>query len=403
MKRLVVYCPGYDLRPEHQSFQLIFREFREFTHSRLVEGTLSGLHQGLEPGGCTAIWNGHVEWPEGTVDTRFVQLGWRDIIRPDFTRSWWRTIPDAIRSFFLYATAGGYRAVFKSNLGHGLFCIYPYVGLTLYLLASVLPPLLLAPAILDRLGTALPPGYATPLSWVVLLAGSGLWMGIVHALMLRLERLSYIRYLLNSWHFMARLASNDHAPMLARIEELADLILALNVEADEDEELVFLSHSCGTFVAIYVLAAILRRQPDIVRRPGGFAFVTIGPAFDCLGGFGARHGFGAAMETVARSGVDWTDVYAPHDLLCGGRTDPVARYAASAQVGAKLPEPRRFSARAPDRLSPKAFRYLRFRYFQLHFCYFLASVRPGLFDVYRLTLGPKPAHRQFEAWTQGRD
>lgn len=42
-------------------------------------------------------------------------------------------------------------------------------------------------------------------------------------------------------------------------------------EADEDTDLVFVSHSCGTFVAIYILAAVLRRQPDIVRRPGGFS------------------------------------------------------------------------------------------------------------------------------------
>jgi hypothetical protein len=164
MKRLAVYCPGYDLRPEHQSFQLISREFGQFIHSRCLKGTLSSLHEGLEPGGCTATWNGSVEWPEGTVDTRFVQLGWRDIIRPDFKRSWWRTIADAIRSFFMYAKAGGYRAVFKSNLGHGLFCIYPFAGLGLYLLACVLPPLILASAILDRLGTIPPPVYAAPLS-----------------------------------------------------------------------------------------------------------------------------------------------------------------------------------------------------------------------------------------------
>lgn len=403
MKRLIVYCPGYDLRPERQSFRLIREEFSTFLRFRQVEGNLSDLGEGLRPGDCTATWTGHVEWPEGEVHARFVQLGWRDVIRPDFERSWIRAIAEAMRSFFLYAKAGGYRAVFASNPGHGLFCIYPFVGLSLYLLISLLPPLLLAPAISRDVASILPPEHATLLFWIALSGGTALWMVLVHAFMRRLERHSYIRYLLNSWHFMARLAKGEHAPMQVRIEELADLILDLEKEADADEELVFLSHSCGTFVAIYVLAAVLRRKPDIVRRPGGFAFVTLGPAFDCLGGFGTRNGYGAAMDAVARSGVDWTDVYAPHDLLCGGRTDPVARYALSARDNPGLPEPRRLSARAPDRLSPERFRHLRFRYFQLHFCYFLASVRPGLFDVYRLTLGPRPALRQLDAWTRTKD
>ena len=63
-------------------------------------------------------------------------------------------------------------------------------------------------------------------------------------------------------------------------------------------------------------------------------------------------------------------------------------------------EPRRFSVRVPDRLSPAAYRHLRFRYFKLHFCYFLTTERPGLFDFYRLTLGPKRATEQLEAWRE---
>jgi hypothetical protein len=398
LKRLIIYCPGYDLRPPRQTVQLVFSEFEKFLKIRKLNGQLSDLREGVGPDGSGASWSGHVDWPEGRVDARFVQLGWRDVMKPDFARSWLRTLKDAVRSTQLYARAGGYAATLKSNWGHGLFCLYPVVGLAVYLLAAVLPPVFLAPAILDMASAAVPGRFSQIVSWGVLLCAAALWLAAVRAFVRWLEPRSHILYLVNSWHFMARLAMSDHAEMRARIEAFADHIVTLEAQVDIDEDVVFISHSCGTFVAVLVLAAVLRRNPDIVRRSGGFAFVTLGPAFDCLGGFGKKSGFGRAVGDVARSGVDWTDLYAPQDFLCGGRTTPVTRYAWPVLAGESLPEPRRFSVRVPDRLSPAAYRHLRFRYFKLHFCYFLTTERPGLFDVYRLALGPKRASDQLEAW-----
>ncbi len=408
MKRLVIYCPGYDLRPLRHSFSLISAEFEKFLKIRQLDGRLELVDEGHDPGGSTGVWQGHVNGPRGTVDTRFVQLGWRDVIKSDFQRSWLRTLADAVRSFYLYARAGGYRAVFKSNWAHGLFCLYPAVGTILYLALTLFPPVLLAPVVLDNADafiqqkTTVPRDYVRLISWGIHLSVTGLWMAAVFAVLRWMEPRIYFRYLVNSWHFIARLARNEHEQMRARIDEFAELIVALEAQAEEDEELVFVAHSCGTFVAIYVLAAVLRLKPDIGQRPGGFAFVTLGPAFDCLGGYGAEHGFGQAMALVSQSGVDWTDVYGPHDLVCGGRTPPVARYASIDPAGRKMPEPRRFSACIPDRMSADMYRHLRFRFFPLHFCYFLTSVRPGLFDFYELTLGPRPAARQLEAWSKRR-
>jgi len=332
-----------------------------------------------------------------------VQLGWRDVIRPDFERSFLRMTADAFRSFWLYATAGGYGAAVKSNWAHGLFCLYPAAGFILALALAVVPPLLFAVPLFELAGSAWPGPVPQSGAFVTAVAGCLLWVVAVYRLFSWLEPKIYLRYLINSWHFMARLARGEHGPMQDRIGEFADLIVAMETDMDPDEELVIVSHSCGTFVAIYILAAILDRRPGLGRRPGGFSFVTLGPAFECLGGFGTGGSFSEAMSKVARSGVDWTDIYAPHDLVCGGRTSPVARYATMVAKAEKKPEPRRFSVCIPDRMTEKLFRRLRYRFFELHFCYFFASIRPGLFDFYRLTLGPKPASAQLEAWSKGED
>ncbi|KZM49525.1 hypothetical protein [Labrenzia sp. OB1] len=142
---------------------------------------------------------------------------------------------------------------------------------------------------------------------------------------------------------------------------------------------------------------------DFGTRRGGFAFVTLGPAFDCLGGYGAQRGFGEAMATIARSSVDWTGLHSPHDPICCGRTPPIARYAALTKADCRKPEHRRFSICIPDRMAPATFRYLRHRLFKLHICYFFASVTPGVFDFCRLTIGPKRAVEQLKAWNTWQD
>ncbi|MTI45380.1 hypothetical protein JM93_01228 [Roseibium hamelinense] len=400
MKRLVIYCPGYDIRPVKQTFGLINREFSAFLKLRRITGALSDLEDRPACQLASAKWEVQVEWPSGPVTARFLQLGWRDVIKPDFQRSWPRMAVDAIRSFWLYARADGYRAVLKSNWAHGLFCLYPAVGLVLWILVAFVPPLLFAiPAF--RLANSLLPDETSGLfAGAIVVGASCLWIAAFQRFMSWLEPRIYLRYLINSWHFMARLAHQKHGPMQSKIEEFAEKIVALEAQADADEEIVFVSHSCGTFVAIYILAAILQRRPGFGQRRGGFAFVTLGPAFDCLGGFGNQGSFSEAMSAVARSDVDWTDIYSPHDPICGGRTPPVARYATMLSNTETRPEPRRYSARIPDRMPKELLNHLRYRFFKLHFCYFFASIRPDLFDFYELTFGPKKARDMLEAWSR---
>lgn len=380
------------------TFPLIGNEFEKFLEINKIDGSVSAVRDGLDPGGCTGEWQARVDWPDGPVRTRYIQLGWRDIIRSDFERPLPVQLIDAVRSFWKYTVSGGYGAVIRSNLRHAIFCLYPPVGLLLLCFLCVLPPLLIGPWMHSHFATA-----GGLLAWSIVLSVSALWIAGVYWVTRLLEPRSYFWYLVNSWHFMANLAENKHPAILKRVEEFADLIVGQEARADADEELVFVAHSCGTFLAIYVLAAVLKRHPDIGKRPGGFAFVTLGPAFDCLGGFGAGRGYGQAMATVAQSCVDWTDLYGPHDFVCGGRTDPVKRYALKSPEGSAMPEPRRFSVCIPDRMPEAQYRYLRWRFFKLHFVYFLASHRPGLFDFHRLLNGPKPAREQLIAWANGYD
>lgn len=175
----------------NNSVALIKSEFKAFLNLRKVCGPCSAVRDEAGHGGAAASWMAHVDWPEGTVETRFMPLDWRDVIKADFERSWIRTVTDTLKSVYFYARASGYGAVFKSNKAHGLFCIYPVLGLALYFAISLLPPVLMAPAVPGWVRSILPADAPGTISWALLLIGSSLWGAADYVLTRRLECWTY--------------------------------------------------------------------------------------------------------------------------------------------------------------------------------------------------------------------
>ncbi|WP_306028728.1 hypothetical protein [Stappia sp. MMSF_3263] len=388
-KRRVVYVPGYDLRRPEASHALLTNELSRFRELRSVPGAFSGLMPAAGSGEASVDWTGEIDWPEGRVTTHFSLLGWRDLGRRDFKRPLPVVIAEAVRTFILFAAAGGYAERMRHNWANGLFFLYPVLALFVFLIASIVPPLFF-PLLLPGTG----PAHA-----LASIAAGLIWMVLLYRLTIHVERWTYVWYLIHDWYSIRRLARNEDPQMTARIAEFAERIIGIAARCEPDEELVLVAHSSGTFVMLYTLQEVLRRVPDFGATQDRLTVLTMGSAFAYVGGFGAHRGFGAAVASVAEAKhLDWTDVYAPHDLLCCGRTTPVATY--TPHLAPRVREPRRFSARVPDRMTAERYRHLRYRFFKLHFCYFLASERPDLFDFYRLTLGPLPAGRQLRRWAR---
>ncbi|MTH96928.1 hypothetical protein [Roseibium sp. RKSG952] len=388
-KRRVIYIPGYDLRRPEAPFRQFEEELAAFRKNWNVQGGFSGLALDLEPGRASADWNGEMAWPEGKVTASFSLLGWRDLMKRDFRRPLWVVLAGALRTFGLFALAGGYGKGLRANWPNGLFFLYPAMAVFVFL-ALAIAPVVTMPLIL--------PGEGGMRAGVTL-AASAIWLVVLYALTRIAERWSYVWYLIHDWYAIGRLARNEDPEMTARIGAFAARIIEIADACEPDEELVITAHSSGTFVLVYTLAEVLKRIPGFGAGQGKVTVLTMGSAFGYVGGFGAHRGFGTAVARVAEApNLDWTDVYGPHDIMCCGRTAPVSTYAPS--IARRVSEPRRFSVRIPDRMTTERYRYLRFRFFKLHFCYFFASRRRDLFDFYRLTLGPMPAGQQLRVWAK---
>jgi hypothetical protein len=88
----------------------------------------------------------------------------------------------------------------------------------------------------------------------------------------------------------------------------------------------------------------------------------------------------------ARDELAWVDVTAPGDGCAFALCDPVS-------VSGVAPETKRwplvFSAAFTQTLSPERWQELRWRFFRLHFQYLCAFDRPGDYDYFQITAGPK--------------
>lgn len=399
LQRHVIHIPGYDLRRPSFLHATLAEEAEAMGRIRGSTAELGEFDAGLGPGGASATWSGRAIWPDGETRTVFHLLGWRDLAKRDFQRSWLDRMLGAFASFAGFAHSGGYIDSFRRHWPNGIFHVYPVILMLIYLVLLLAPGLMLGTV---RAVTSAA-GWPDFVAWPVWLVSWGLWATGIHRMSRFIEPSTYFWYLVNDWHAIRQLAFERDAEMSRRIDHFADEILRLEAAAEAGDDLLLSAHSSGAFVLVMALAKALERNPEFGTDRGGIALATVGSAFGYIGGYHAGGAFERAVARVAAApGIDWSDIYVPQDPLCCGRANPVADYGRRWSRDPML-APRSYSGRAPDALGKERFNSLRWRFFALHFCYFFASKREDTFDFQMLTLGPRPARDMLLEWAPERD
>jgi hypothetical protein len=205
----------------------------------------------------------------------------------------------------------------------------------------------------------------------------------------------YAWYLMKDYAFSSSLRGAYPPEQEARMAEFADRIAEV-LESDVDEVLI-VGHSSGAYIAISVLADLIRagRVPE-----GGpvLSLLTLGhviPMVSFLPDAGRLRG---DLAYFSAQDVAWVDVTAPGDGCAFALCDPVA-------VSGVAPEGKRWplviSAAFSQTLSPARQAALKWRLFELHFQYLNAFDNlPDRFDAYdyfRITAGPMTLGARFAA------
>ena len=378
-RRKVFYISGFDpLGP---------RRYRELYRSEgPAQGEISGYDIGvsaLPKTGC-----GNFRWQVGhhrdgmETETEFEFLGWDDIVRHSIRPSLGYVYGLMFKTLWIYLSSGAIRAMLRLRSGPLIAGLVPAFLMVFYLLYAGLIGL--------SAGLVLTSAFGAPL-WLGMLGG-------VCASVLAMQGTRFfeeqmmIYFMVNDLGYSAHQGGKYPEPLCNRLDEFAERIHAAMTSKDYDEVLV-VGHSSGAQLAVSAISRMVARRGLPGETPLGL--VTLGQSIAMTSFLPEAHDLRADLARVADDGrIFWLDVTAPGDGACFALTDPAAN---CREVGrpAKALNPLVISAAFKHTMEPGELRRYRWRLLRMHFQYLCAFARPGVFDYFEITAGPRSLARRF--------
>ncbi|MGP9804131.1 hypothetical protein [Paracoccus sp. NSM] len=371
-RRRVLYLPGFDPIPPRRYRELYRREGAE--QARISGHVLKMLPPGPEQQRFSWAVASHMA--EAEAETRIEVLVWSDIVQASMRAGIPGTYAQLVRTAWTYIATGTLSRLMRLRRGPVIAALYPIAVLSVQFLLAVLAGLLAGWAMAALAGV-----------WAGLLAGLAAFCGIL-ILGRRLDHRLFAYYLMHDYAFTA-----DHrgAYPQALEDRLAEFRTRLTeVLAEDLDEVLVVGHSSGAYLAVSLLADLLR-----AGRPAGpdLSLLTLGHVVPMAAFLPDA---GRLREDLAwlsrRDDIFWLDVTAPGDACCFALCDPVAVCGAG---GDGQLWPLVISAAYTQTLSPEKQHEIRNRWFRLHFQYLCAFDRPGDYDYFAITAGPQTLAQRF--------
>ncbi|MBV7379535.1 hypothetical protein [Maritimibacter dapengensis] len=393
-RRRVFYIPGYD--PIHP------RRYRELYRKEGTEqARISGYEIGLvgRQGGASYGWQVSGRMEGATSEAEFDVLVWSDIVRDSMDLNIAQTYLLMARTAWTYISTGALRRLMRLRKGPLIAALYPVGMLILQALVALLVgaiAAMLAMWLSDLIARRIVdfdylfgPFFVTRILLSLLLGAAA--AVLVLRYFRKIDNRLFVYYLMHDYAYSARSRGANPPALEARLAEFTEQIAAA---LDEDvDEVLIVGHSSGAHLAISILADLDRAGRLAVARPA-LGLVTLGQVVPMVSFLPDAKRLRRDLHDLSTSPhLFWLDVTAPGDGCAFALCDPVA-------VSGVAPEGKRWpiviSAAFTQTLSPKRWAELRWRFFRLHFQYLCAFDRPGDYDYFRITAGPRTLADRFE-------
>ena len=390
-RRRVFYIPGYDPIHPRRYRELYRKEGRE-------QAALSDYFLELRPKTTKGPYGWHVdaeiEGQKVAVDMEV--LVWSDIVRDSMAQGIVATYLQLVRTAWIYITSGALRRLMWLRKGPVIAALYPVGMLILQLV-----PALCAGHVTGHLGawivSSIPiAGDGTAFVVKMMLCALTYWAIFAAAVYAVLRWFKskdgkfFAYYLMHDYAYSAQSKGETSPELEGRMPEFGTAIAeALTTDVDE---ILVVGHSSGAHLAVSILADLYRGGRVPARATLGFLSLgQVVPMVSFLPKAWALRSDLQYLSTV--EDVTWVDVTAPGDGCAFALCDPVA-VSGVAVEGKKWPLV--ISAAFTQTLSPARWKELRWRFFRLHFQYLCAFDRPGDYDYFQITAGPKTLRERFE-------
>ncbi|WP_270730417.1 hypothetical protein [Shimia sp. Alg240-R146] len=374
-KRRVFYIPGYD--PIHP------RRYRElYRKEGAAQAQISGYDVALS---AKATGSGPYGWhvaatiEEAQVQADFEVLVWSDIVRDSMDQGILGTYRQLIRTATTYIGSGALWRLMQLRKGPVIAALYP----VLFLLVQLCVALLVAWVIGAVIGIWLP-------DWLGL-AGLAAVPPILNWFRKK-DGKFFAYYLMHDYAYSAQSKGEDPPELKARMAEFSDRI-AEAFQQDVDEVLV-VGHSSGAHLAVSILADMIRDGRVPTDGPT-LGFLSLGQVVPMVSFLPKAYRLRGDLAFLCqRDEVTWVDVTAPGDGCAFALCDPVSVSGVAPEQGKQWPLV--VSAAFTQTLSQARWAELRWRFFRLHFQYMCAFDRPGDYDYFRITAGPKTLAERYD-------
>lgn len=378
-RRRVLYVPGYD--PVHP------RKYRErYRREAARQAAISGHEIALAPNRTGAKFGWHVT---ATIEGRAVEadieaMVWSDIVRDSMGHGIGATYLQLVRTAWAYLGSGALFRLMRLRKGPVIAALYPVAVLLGQLVLAL--ALGFAAAALVSVASGLLIGIPFDIF------GALLGLAVAWLALRRFRRRDRLLawYLMHDFAFSARFGGAYPPEQEARMAAFADRI-ARALDSDVDEVLV-VGHSSGAYIAISMLADLIRAG-RVPRRGPALSLLTLGQVVPMISFLPKAVRLRADLAYLStRDEITWVDVTAPGDGCAFALCDPVA-------VSGVAPPAKRWplviSAAFSQTLAPETWKALRWRLFELHFQYLNAFDRPGAYDYFAITAGPATLAARF--------
>ncbi|KGM48688.1 hypothetical protein [Pseudooceanicola atlanticus] len=381
-RRRVFYIPGYD--PIHP------RRYRElYRKESAAQAEISGYEIGLRPKTTKGSYGWHVEAEiEGArCNTDVEVLVWSDIVRDSMSSTIPATYLQLIWTASAYIFSGALFRLMRLRKGPVIAALYP-VGMLLLQLA-LCTMVACGLGFVVFLGVSVVAPLLAP--WVTIAAGLALiWVGLRWFRSKDGKLFAY--YLMHDYSFSARTLGSNPEALEERMARFADAI-AEALQGDSDEVLV-VGHSSGAHLAVSILADLIR-DGRVPSEGPVLSFLSLGQVVPMVSFLPRAQRLRADLAFLCqREELSWVDVTAPGDGCAFALCDPVSVTGVAPETGKRWPLV--ISAAFTQTLSPEKWKEMRWRFFRLHFQYLCAFDRPGDYDYFRITAGPKTLGARFD-------
>ena len=381
VRRRVFYIPGYD--PIHP------RRYRELYRKESADqAAISGYEIGLKPKQAGGNYGWHVNglMDDIHVDTDVEVLVWSDIVRDSMSTSIPATYLHLVRTAWVYIASGALWRLMKLRKGPVIAALYP-VGMLLVQLAVAYVAFMIAKMVVTFSIYALRPWETKTQAMIIDLGAVFVGVAVAVAVLRWFKTKDskfFAYYLMHDYSYSASSKGANPPELETRIAVFADAIAeALTTNVDE---VLIVGHSSGAHLGVSILANLIRAGRVPPNGPA-LSFLSLGQVIPMVSFLPEAHRLRADLRYLsARDELTWVDVTAPGDGCAFALCDPVS-------VSGVAPRDKKwplvFSAAFTQTLSPERWKELRWKFFRLHFQYLCAFDRPGDYDYFQITAGPK--------------